>query len=431
MKNKLNFVLVVILLYFFVLPVQSQNLEELMFELPDIIFQEIEPTKEYGTTYKLKIKQPLDHFDLSKGHFYQKVFLTHRGFEQPIVMNTCGYDRSKDYIHELTKLLGANQLNIEHRYFGESIPDSLDYKYLNLTQITADLHYINQLFKKIYSGKWISTGISKGGSTTIFYRYFYPNDVDVSIPYVAPLTMGFEDKRIYTFLDTIGSKDCHNKIESLQINLFENREQVLPLLKFYSIGKELDFSYLTPEQAFEYAVLEYPFSFWQSGYSCDSIPDEEASINEIVEYFVNADILSLYSDESIDKYGSHYYQAATEMGYYGYDIDDFKEYIVSLPNDKNPHATFPPKNLDVKFDDTLLKKVNKWLINEGNKFIYIYGSIDTWSACAVKLSKNVDSKAFYLEGKNHYKARIKNMNEEERQEFISTLENWLSLDIEE
>lgn len=410
---------------------QSQNLEELLFELPDVIFKEIESTKDYGPTYELKIKQPLDHSDKTKGYFYQKVYLSHKGFDRPVVMNTAGYERNKSRIGELTELLNANQIDIEHRFFGESIPDSLDYKYLNMKQVTADLHHINLLFKKIYSGKWISTGISKGGATTIIYRYFYPNDVDVSVPYVAALKTEFEDKRIYAFLDTIGTDECRNDIKSLQIRLLENRDKVLPLLKFYSIGAELNYSYLTFEQAFEYAVLEYPFAFWQYGSSCDSIPNENATLQEAVEYFISTDPISLFGDEWMEWLGSHYYQAATEMGYYGYEIEDFKNLIKVLPTNVNPHATFLPNKIKAEFDGTLLKKVNKWIKNDGNKFIYIYGTFDTWFACAVQPSKKVDSKWFFLKGKHHRSARINGMNEEEKRELISTLENWLSIDIEE
>ena len=179
---------------------QSHNFENLLFNLPDVIFKKIEIPDSFEFAYELKIRQPLDHFDLSKGFFYQKVFLSHKAFDRPTVINTAGYSKRKNNILEITELLSANQIAVEHRFFGESLPDSMEYKYLNLKQATADLHHINQLFKKIYKGKWVSSGVSKGGVTTIFYRYFYPNDVDVSIPYVAPLNKERKDKRVYTFL---------------------------------------------------------------------------------------------------------------------------------------------------------------------------------------------------------------------------------------
>ena len=46
----------------------------------------------------------------------------------------------------------------------------------------------------------------------------------------------------------------------------ENREQLIPLFKFYSLGAKVSYTYLSLGEAFEYAVLEYPFSFWQYGH---------------------------------------------------------------------------------------------------------------------------------------------------------------------
>jgi len=133
---------------------QQQQLENLLFELPDVIFEEIRTANGFETTYKLYIKQPLDHAQPSQGFFYQKAYLSE------------GYSCTRPRENELTDLLNANQIEVEHRFFGESLPDSINYNYLNLEQATADLHYINQLFKQIYKDKWkvvqqlYSTGIS-------------------------------------------------------------------------------------------------------------------------------------------------------------------------------------------------------------------------------------------------------------------------------
>ena len=231
-------VLFMFLTSWFIIPLSAQttSLEDLLFNLPDVKFKKIESPNSTELTYELNVKQPIDHSDIQKGFFYQKVYLSHKGFDKPTVIVTQGYQVAQNREQELTELLNANQLNIEHRFFGESLPDSLNYNYLNLKQATADIHHIRQLFDQIYSQKWISTGISKGGSTTIFYRYYYPDDVDVSVSYVAPLTNTFEDKRIYNFLDTIGSNECRQKIKQFLTRLLENRERVIPLLHFYSLG---------------------------------------------------------------------------------------------------------------------------------------------------------------------------------------------------
>ena len=99
----------------------SQNLEQLLFELPDASFKEIKSPDGFEAAYELSIKQPLDHKDPSKGHFHQKVFLSHRGFESPTTLITEGYQRPWNRIYELTELLVSNQVQVEHRYYGTSL----------------------------------------------------------------------------------------------------------------------------------------------------------------------------------------------------------------------------------------------------------------------------------------------------------------------
>ena len=282
MMNKYLMSLLLMITGYYFSYAQGENINTLLYELPDVIFTQIESAEGYEASYELKIKQPLDHSDKSKGFFYQRAFLSHKGEDRPTVIVTQGYSRSQNRIGELAELIEANQIDVEHRYFGESMPDSLDYTYLNLKQATADLHHIRQVFGKMYKGKWLSTGISKGGATTIFYRYFYPDDVDVSVPYVAPINREVEEQRLYTFLDTIGSDECRDKIKSFQLAVLSNREKILPLLKFYSLGAKVSYTYHTFEEAFEYTVLEYPFSFWQYGQDCAAIPDEDAAVQNIL-----------------------------------------------------------------------------------------------------------------------------------------------------
>ncbi len=407
----------------------GQSLEQRLFDLPDVTFKRIEAPQGFSEAWELRVRQPVDHTDPSKGYFYQRVFLSHRGFDRPTVIVTEGYNRSHNRIYEPTELLQANQLDVEHRYFGASVPDSLDYTWLTLEQATADLHHIRELFGRIYSGKWVSTGISKGGQTTIFYRYFYPDDVDVSIPYVAPLNLEYEDTRIYDFLDTIGSDECRKKIYELQVRLLKNRDKVLPLLRWYALGAKLEFTYLTLEEAFEYAVLEYPFSFWQWGFSCEDIPDGK-ELEADLKHLMDVVGIAFYSDRDIEAYASHYYQAATQMGYYGYKTEPFARWLKALPVQPHPHAAFVPGKMKVTFDGTLVRKVYDWLAEHGNRFIYLYGATDTWSATRVPESDKVDSVWFILEGKDHRTCRIRNMTEEERSKLVETLERWLEVEIE-
>ena len=407
---------------------QERSIESILSAHSDITYKKLKNAadKEY---YVLKIKQPIDHLDTTKGFFQQKVYLSHKNLKKPTVIITSGYDVGRNYEFELTKLLDANQLLVEHRYFGESMPDSLDYHYLNLKQITADLHRIKQLFTTIYPNKWVSTGVSKGGATTIFYRYFYPNDVDVSIPYVAPINTSYEEPRIYTFLDTIGTDKCRAKIKAFQIQVLKNRDKIIPLLKFYSLGAKDKYSYVSLEEAFEYAVMEYPFSFWQWGSQCSEIPNDTATIEAITKHLINVSNPNFYSDKTIKQLSSHYYQSATEMGYYGYETNKFKKYLKEIPTDHNPMCLFFPFEMTDNFDGELLSNINSWLKTKGDKFIYIYGQNDTWSASAVPPNDKVNSYWFIMKGKHHGNARINSMTLTEQEKFISILEKWLTIDI--
>ncbi len=409
---------------------QNLSIEIALYDLPDVIFKEIKNTGDFEKTYELKIKQPVDHQHPGKGYFYQRAFLSHKDFSQPTVMYISGYGQSRVYETEITKLLNANQLSIEHRFFGESLPDTLDYNYLTLEQATADLHHINEIFRQIYEGKWLSTGISKGGATTIFYKYFYPNDVDAGVPYVAPINREYEEKRIYTFLDTVGSDACREKILAFQKRIFQHRNEVLPLLKMYCQGARLKFTYLSFEEAFEYSVLEYPFAFWQYGAPCDEIPTDTSSLVNAAQYLMKVSNISMFSDRDIDYYLPHYYQSASQMGYYGYKTEEFKDDLKVLPLQPHPHAALVPDKIPVEFDGSLLKKINVWTQKEGDHLIYIYGAADTWTASAVPPSQDVDAVWYFMKGKDHSTARFVEMTAAEKDKFISTLEKWLSLKIE-
>lgn len=409
---------------------QKSSIVNDLYNLPDVVFKETTAPNASVKTFELQIYQPIDHEHPEKGHFYQRVFLTHKGFDKPMVMYISGYNQNGIYYDELSKILDANQLSIEHRYFGTSLPDSIDYQYLNLEQATADLHRINQLLKQIYHGKWASTGISKGGATTIFYKYFYPDDVDAAVPYVAPIDRAYEDERIYSFLDNVGTKATRDKIFEFQIRLFKNRDKIMPLLKAYAQGAGLTFSYLTFDQAFEYTILEYPFAFWQNGSSSEDIPSNRASIEDCFFYLNKVAGFRAFSDQDIDAFLPHYYQSATQMGYYGYRTEPFKKYIKALPLYPHPNAAIVPQHIPTPFDASLLKKINAWLPVHGNKLMYVYGGDDTWTATAVPYSDKIDAVWFILKGKNHRTARYTQMSSAEKAIYIATLEKWLGLKVQ-
>ena len=151
----------------------------------------------YAEKYLVRITQPVDHKNPAAGTFTQRVIVAHVGFDRPTILVTEGYGAAyalnPRYQEELSKLLDANMVFVEYRYFLESTPTPCNWEYLTAENSAYDLHNVNQTFRELYTGKWVSTGISKGGQTTCLYRAWFPDDVDFSVPYVAPLNRGVED----------------------------------------------------------------------------------------------------------------------------------------------------------------------------------------------------------------------------------------------
>ena len=403
------------------------QLEEALFALPDVIFKKIDTPEGYEAAYELKIRQEIDHNDPSKGYFYQRAYLSHKGYDNPTAIVTNGYGRPSNNITEVATMLDANQINVEHRYFLESSPDTLDYDYLNFEQVTADLHKINQLFRQLYDGKWVSTGISKGGTTTIFYRYFYPDDVDVSIAYVAPVNHSNADPRIYEFLDNIGTEECRKDIYNYQRDMLENASAMKDMLKWYVKGKDLKFTYLNLDEAYEYAILEYPFSFWQYGHECGKIPKKSDTAEKKLNHFLDLVGVDFYSDKDMESFASHYYQSGTEMGYYGFETEEFQGLLKYLDTSTQPSAVFMPHKMPINFKGELTNRVSKWAETAPN-MIYINGAVDTWSATAVPPSDSTNALFFFMEGKHHASARIRNMSDKDKKLLNDTLDKWLELE---
>ena len=81
-----------------------------------------------------------------------------------------------------------------------------------------------QTLHAMYKGKWIATGISKGGQTTMFYRCFFPDDVDISVPYVAPLNRSVEDGRHEDFLQNkVSTKENRQRVLDFQLMAFKRK----------------------------------------------------------------------------------------------------------------------------------------------------------------------------------------------------------------
>ena len=216
--------------------------------------------------FVLGLKQAEDHTTPGGPTFTQVVTLLYRSRTAPTVLATTGYAISQNPSQgEPTRILSANQVTMEHRFFNTSTPADLDWTKLTLQQSAADEHGVVQALKPLLTGKWVNTGGRKGGMTALFHRRFYPSDVDATLAYVAPISLTSPDTRYIAFVNSRGTTTSQQAIHDWQQAIFNNRAAVLALFEADAANQGETLNDLGADKALEFAVIETPFIIWQYG----------------------------------------------------------------------------------------------------------------------------------------------------------------------
>lgn len=410
--------------------IQAQGIKKFLKNTKQIQAEEIAVNNDlHKKAYLLQFTQPVDHNQPNGKTFTQRIWLLHYSNTAPTVIVTEGYGATRNYTTELATLLQANQIIVEHRYFEKSTPSPKNWNYLTVEQAANDHHAIIQAFKKIYTGKWVSTGISKGGSTTLFHRAYFPNDVDVSVPYVAPLNFKREDQRLFDFFHQVENKKARARIRNFQSTVLKKRDILLPMLKKYAEKNKYTFS-MGLEKAYELAVLEYPFALWQWGTSIDKIPSESATDQEIFTHFMRGSDISYVSDQSTQSLKSFFYQAYTELGYYAYVPGDLKSHFKAWKQDTISSAVLLEKSDTLTFRPQTMHHVIKQLRAHNPKIISITGENDPWGATAIE-GADLSNTIKIIKPEGSHRARIRNLPTYQKDKVYAMLEQWLGVKIKQ
>ncbi|MBU1099660.1 MAG: peptidase [Bacteroidetes bacterium] len=378
----------------------------------------------------IKIMQPLDHNNPDGPKYPQYIHIKHKDFSKPVVLHDRGYYARPNRTHELTKILQCNQVEIEHRFFSPSAPEEpIDWSKLDIEQAAEDQHRIAIALKKIYGGKWINTGGSKGGQAALFHEYFFPDDNDVTVAYVAPINRDMEDKRIPEYLaDSISTKENRLRMLTYQRELLKRRDEIIPMLRReiednkYELVADIN-------TCFEHSVFEMSFGWWQyKGEDIEEIPLPGATAEELYKPFKGN--IGFFTKGAKKRVAPFNYQAYTEIGFYDYDTRPFKDLLIAVKNDfaSNKPYFYDPYWSD-PFDAAQIREVHDWLTNEAKEVIYIYGENDPWTATGIWPSGKTNSFRMTLKDGNHG-ASILKFKGEEREKILKALEKWLDLKID-
>lgn len=389
--------------------------------------QAADPSLPNYQRFELTITQPIDHDHPELGSFQQRVRLLHTRDTAPMVLATGGYNLGvRTGRTELTRMLEANQIAYEHRYFAASRPVPTDWSKLDIRQAALDAHRIASALHWLYPGRWVNTGASKGGMTSVYHRRFHPCDVDATVAFVAPTSLGAADPAYTAFLEQVGGADhaeCRANLVVLQRRLLEQRAQIEPLV-------EGTFVHIPKDKAFELAVVELHFAFWQytrpgdPTYGCTAIPPATAAPDEMRAFLeLHSPVDVLAGEASLDLFHAYYHQAAHQLGApapYEAPLADLLRY----PGADVP-ATFIPAGEVTAFDTAAMPDVNDWVKTHGERMLFIYGEFDPWSSREFEPSSR-DSVRYTVAGGNHG-ASIAQLAEADRVAVSARLGGWLDV----
>jgi len=426
MRRRIPWLLLLLLALFSCRREEELTLLQRLQRIPGVEAAAIAPLPGYAQAFQVDILQPVDHDQAGRGEFRQRFYLSYRADEAPTVFYTSGYGISRNYESEPAALLQANQVLMVHRYFPNAVP-AADWSFLTTRQAAADQHEIRTRLGGILTGKWLSSGASKGGMTALYYRYYYPQDVEATVAYVAPIMERPDDPRFVPFLRQAGTAACRKQQFSLQQELLERRQALLPLVHEHALSKGYSFTVFSEAQAFEYAVLEYPFAFWQYGSGdCTPIPALEASDRELFDHLVAVSPLSYYADADYEYFRPLFYQAYTEIGYCPYMFDHLAGLLAAVP--APDYRAFAPRNVQLTFRPEVMAAIATWLRSRGERIVYVYGGNDPWTAAALRPDPGLDALCVIQPGANH---GVKIRDLDDKGLVIAALERWLGADIDE
>ncbi|MDR3129255.1 MAG: aminopeptidase [Tannerellaceae bacterium] len=430
MKVRQLFQAVLIILWTGFVANAQETLLSRLAALGDVVKVEPLQSTTFKEKYLLWVRQQVDWEGRQVGIFLQRVIVGHVGTERPTVIVTEGYGANyalqEAYSDEVSTLLDANTIVVEHRYFLKSCPDTLNWTYLTTKNAANDLHHVRTLLAGLYPASWISTGISKGGQTALLYRTWFPEDVVFSVSYVAPLNRAPEDGRHEDFLRKVGTRWERNRIHKFRNQILARRPAMIEHLKAYASQKGLVFR-ITWDGLLDFCVLEYPFAFWQWGKHAESIPAKSADDETLFNHLMNvADADYFAAGQGMEPF---FFQAATEMGYYGYDTEGL--HGLSFPHCENylTHVMLPDSiGKTLSFDRAAMyDTVYRYLECNDPKIMFIYGEVDPWSASRIPDFPAKANRLLFIAPRGDHSTRIRTLPPKDRKKVLASFQTWLSL----
>ena len=204
------------------------------------------------------------------------------------------------YVEEIGKSYNALLITLEHRFYGESIPngnvESSNYKYLSVEQALADLHGFQKYYKTEIQPdsknvKWFAFGGSYPGALSSWYRSAYPDDTVGSLSSSGVVNSIINFKEFDMSVSAAAGNECSDDIKrvnrAFEQTIMNDKEQGLQsALSLFHCDKDMsqnDFFYMIADSwsmAIQYSSKSKLCSTLQS-------VKEDASDEEIMKNFAD------------------------------------------------------------------------------------------------------------------------------------------------
>jgi hypothetical protein len=401
-------------------PDDPQEILDKLRAIPGVTAEQ-QDTETPGVQYfVLHFTQPVDHADPGGATFQQEVSLLHRGFSVPMIVQTSGYfDYYLDSPVELTNVLLGNQISIEHRFFGTSRPEPADWTKLTIKQMADDQHVIIAALRGIYDGAFITTGGSKGGMTATYHRRFYPDDVDASVPYVAPISFGAPDDRYTAFVDGIGTQTCRDALRAAATEMLKNRRAAIEL-RASTQGHVYSRIPLGPAVEGSIASLEWVFWQYYGIDYCDQVPAPTASDDELFDFLDSVSPVGDNDDGQVALFEAYYFQAYAQLGFPASNATYLEPFL--MYTDADYSGALPTPELPT-FDPAAMQDIDTFIKTEGDRLLFIYGQWDPWTGGKYDLGAATDS-ALFVQLQGTHGSRIRRLEAADRDAAYAKLAAW-------
>ena len=379
--------------------------------------------------FVLTYTQPVDHRHPGAGTYQQRLTLLHRSVDAPVVLYTNGYGLAANPTPsrtEPTRLVDGNQVSVEHRFFTPSRPDPADWRDLTIWQEATDEHRIVRALKTIYGRKWIQTGASKGGMTSVYHRRFYPNDVDGVVAYVAPNDrINPEDSAYDRFFARMAGVSCGTALETVQREALKRRDRLVPMLEAYAAtnGYTFERTMRTADRSFEMTILDTEWAFFQfatAATDCAGVPPATATDQELFDWIDAVTFFGFYTDEGLEFYWPYYYQAANQLGW-----PELKfKHLRGLTRYRNFYQanTQLPTELKSRHNPLPMLDVDHWVRTRSERMLFVYGEFDPWGG--EKFTPSGHDSYLYVAPQSNHGANISRLAPADATAAAGTLLRW-------